>query len=60
MFNFEENDRDKKELKKDFKKIEKKHNGKVKIKHLIGTIFISFFRLLSNILREFFRSSRCY
>jgi Ca2+-binding EF-hand superfamily protein len=37
LFSFEENERDKKHLKKDFKRIEKKHSGKVKFKHLIGT-----------------------
>ena len=36
LFNFHENDRDKKDLKKEYKKIEKKHHGKVKFKHLIG------------------------
>ena len=36
LFAFEENDRDKKQLKKDYKKMEKKNNGKVKFKHLIG------------------------
>jgi hypothetical protein len=37
LFLFEEdNDRDKKRLKKDYLKIEKEHNGKVKFKHLIG------------------------
>jgi hypothetical protein len=36
MFKFDENDRDKKELKKNFKKIEKEHKGKVKFRHLIG------------------------
>ena len=36
LFAFEENDRDKKRIKKDFKKIEKKHKGTVKFKHLIG------------------------
>ena len=40
LFNFDENDRDKKELKKDFKKIEKDNKDKVKFKHLIGNIFI--------------------
>lgn len=35
LFHYEENDRDKKDLKKDFKKIEKKHRGTVKFKHLI-------------------------
>lgn len=37
LFAFDENDRDKKSLKKDFRKIEKaQHSGKVKFKHLIG------------------------
>ena len=41
MFDFEENERDKKRLKKDFKKIEKKHDGKnIKFKYLIGNTFI--------------------
>jgi Ca2+-binding EF-hand superfamily protein len=35
LFKFEENERDKKDLKKDFKKLDKKHNGKLKFKHLI-------------------------
>lgn len=35
MFKFDENERDKKDLKKDFKTLNKKHNGKVKFKHLI-------------------------
>jgi Ca2+-binding EF-hand superfamily protein len=36
LFSFEENDRDKKQLKKDFKKMDKEHKGKLKFKHLIG------------------------
>lgn len=36
IFKFDENDRDSKELKKDYKKIEKKSKGKVKFKHLVG------------------------
>lgn len=36
MFKFDENDRTKKEVKKDFKKIDKEHKGKIKFKHLIG------------------------
>ena len=35
MFKFEENDRHKKQIKKDYKEIEQ-INGKVKFKHLIG------------------------
>ncbi|CDW78000.1 UNKNOWN [Stylonychia lemnae] len=35
LFAFEENDRDKKQLKKDFKKIEKQNKGQVKFKHLL-------------------------
>ncbi len=38
LFQFEENDRDKKEMKKDYKRIEKEHKGKIKFKHLIGKI----------------------
>ena len=36
LFNYEENDRDKKELKRDYKKLEKDQSGNVKFKHLIG------------------------
>ena len=36
LFNFEENDRDKSDLKRDFKKLEKEHKSRVKFKHLIG------------------------
>lgn len=36
LFSFEENERDKKQLKKDFKRMEKKNSGKVKFKHLLG------------------------
>jgi hypothetical protein len=36
LFNFEENDRDKKELKRDYKKLSKQHSCIVKFKHLIG------------------------
>ena len=36
LFAFEENDRDKKNLKKDYKRLEKEHKNKVKFKHLIG------------------------
>ncbi len=36
LFKFDENERDKKDLKKDYKKMEKKNSGKVKFKHLIG------------------------
>lgn len=51
LFDFEENDRDKKQLKKDFRKIENEHNNKVKFKHLIGMLDQSdyFGRLLSAI-----------
>lgn len=35
MFNFEENERDKKKLKKEYKKLEKSHKNTVKFKHLI-------------------------
>ena len=38
MFKFDENDREKKELKKNYKKIEKEHKGKVKFRHLIGKL----------------------
>ena len=40
LFSFEENDRDKKLLKKDFRAIEKDHK-KVKFKHLIGKAYQS-------------------
>ena len=36
LFHFEENDRTRKELKKDYRYIEKDHRGHVKFKHLIG------------------------
>ena len=40
LFAFEDNDRDKKQLKKDFKKIEKLNKGgSVKFKHLLGKSF---------------------
>jgi len=38
LFAFEENDRDKKQLKKDYKRLEKENKNKVKFKHLIGKI----------------------
>ena len=52
MFNFDENDRDKKDLKQDFKQIESESNhGKVKFKDLIGKNFptIDCYRPLSTI-----------
>ena len=35
LFKFDENDKSKKELKKEFKKMDKKHKGNLKFKHLI-------------------------
>ena len=39
LFHFDENDRDKKALKKDYRRLEKEYSGKVKFKHLIGIYF---------------------
>ena len=54
MFLFDENERDKKDLKKDFKKLEKKYKNNVKFKNLIGIthillIFIDFYLTSSEV-----------
>lgn len=41
MFSYPENERDKKALKKEFKQLEKDHNGKLKFKHLIGKFHLA-------------------
>lgn len=38
LFRFEENDRDKKILKKDWKKLEKMHKKELEFKHIIGKL----------------------
>lgn len=40
LFRFEENDRDKKILKKDWKKLEKMHKKELEFKHIIGKLQI--------------------
>ena len=39
LFRYEENDRDKKILKKDWKKLEKLHHKELEFKHIIGKSF---------------------
>ena len=36
IFDYQENDRNRKEMKKDYKEMERRHKGGVKFKHLIG------------------------
>jgi hypothetical protein len=36
IFDFEENDRSRKEMKRDYREMEESHRGVVKFKHLIG------------------------
>lgn len=57
IFEFEDNERDKKRLKKDFKKIEKDHNGKVKFKHLIGNTTFSLTKKPKLLLDYYLNSS---
>mgnify|MGYP006889572470 CR=1 FL=1 len=36
LFRFEENDRDKKQQKKEFRRLDKQHRGKLQFIHLVG------------------------
>lgn len=38
LFRYDENDRDKKALKKDWKKLEKQHKKELEFKHIIGKL----------------------
>jgi len=63
MFSYDENERDKKALKKEFKHLDKEHNGKIKFKHLIGKKLPLNLRLLPYIVKRIRRLTpvnRCW
>ena len=63
LFKYEENDRDKRELQKEFKTIDKKLKSRIQFKDFIGkssTAFTGVVRLLSVLKRHVRRGAQCY